>query len=282
MKDCSCKGGYMVTEAQFYLPKEKERMIQRSHLLEKLYHGLDYKIALITAMTGNGKSTLLTQWAKKIQCPVSYLSLERQVNRMSTFWQQVIYSLYSIFPNIEKEFVKGVMAEDEMSVDFIPKLTHYLQTHQGQVVLIWDDFHFITNEQLLDSVDYFIKLLPANVHLLMASQTRPRISLSTLRLKGELYELEEQSLRFTKEEISELIYKTISVELSGNLVEWIQYRTEGWIAGIRIYTLLLERYKEQNISLEAELLESITGGHAYIAGYFVEGIFNKIPPEKQL
>src|SRR5699024_7274880 len=32
----------------------------------------------------------------------------------------------------------------------------------------------------------------------------------------------------------------------------------------------------------AELLESITGGHAYIAGYFVEEIFNKIPPEKQL
>src|SRR5699024_5495599 len=46
--------------------------------------------------------------------------------------------------------------------------------------------------------------------------------------------------------------------------------------------LLLERYHEQGITLDRKIVQTITGRHKYIAGYFLEEIFNKVPPEKQL
>src|SRR5699024_1259890 len=108
-------GLYMLVQAKFYIPESKVQFIQRARLYKKLDQGMDHKLTLLTAATGNGKSTLLGQWTRTIQYPVCWFNIDRYDNDELGFWKQMTRSLYPVFPNIDKEVLEGDMNENRVS-----------------------------------------------------------------------------------------------------------------------------------------------------------------------
>src|SRR5699024_776703 len=117
---------------------------------------------------------------------------------------------------------------------WVTTILDLLNRYNGKLVIILDDFHILTNEQLLDSIDYFLKNIPQSIHVYLLSRTYPHLSMSKLRLNGDLHELHEQELRFTYEEIKQFFHTVTPLHLEQPLLTFIQFRTEGWAAGIRM------------------------------------------------
>ncbi|WP_391209456.1 hypothetical protein [Psychrobacillus sp. L4] len=115
--------------------------------------------------------------------------------------------------------------------------------------IVLDDFHLIDHVFHINYiVEKIIEFLPAHVHLVIASRSRPKWSkLLKLKLKGQLVELSEKDFMFSEEEIrvffEDYFEKTISYD---EAVE-IMRITEGWAIAIHLIAMqLVETNKQIN------------------------------------
>ena len=81
---------------KLYVPPSRSNLVPRLRLIEKLDHGLDGKLTLVSAPAGFGKTTLVSQWVRHCSCPVTWLSLDKNDNDLDRFLSYLIAALQII------------------------------------------------------------------------------------------------------------------------------------------------------------------------------------------
>src|SRR5438045_1478348 len=66
-------------------------------------------------------------------------------------------------------------------------------------VLILDDYHVITEQQIHISLSYLVEHLPLYLHVMLATRTEPPFPLSQLRAGRQMLEVRTDQLRCTAE-----------------------------------------------------------------------------------
>ncbi|MDJ0954822.1 MAG: helix-turn-helix transcriptional regulator, partial [Acidimicrobiia bacterium] len=203
----------------------------------------DAQVLLITAPAGWGKTSLLAAWldAEEGRRPSAYLRLEEGDDAGPVFWTYVVAALRRACP----ELAAG--AEDALrspSVDpmrdVVPSLLNELTESEEAVLLVLDDYHLISQEDIHRSVGYLIDHLPPGVQLAIATRADPQLPLGRLRASGNLMELRAYDLAFSVTETAELLRRRFAVELDNGSVELLRSRTEGWPAAVHLAGLSLQ------------------------------------------
>src|SRR5699024_6677602 len=145
-----------------HVPRTNGYLINRSHLFDKLEKGLDTKLTLITAPAGYGKSTLLSEWTKKVDASIAWVSLDENDNDSMRFWKHTIGALYQASSGFAEQFVPE--GQDFTSNAAIANLINRLNDFSEKIVLIWDDFHRVDHVLILDSITYLLEHLPPSIH----------------------------------------------------------------------------------------------------------------------
>jgi LuxR family maltose regulon positive regulatory protein len=83
-------------------------------------------------------------------------------------------------------------------------------------------------------------------------------------------------LAFSKDEIARFFIQSIQLELDSSDLSELASRTEGWIAGLQLVALSLE--KGENIK---SIIPMLNGTHYYIAEYLVSEVLENQSPEIQ-
>ena len=104
----------------------------------------------------------------------------------------------------------------------------------GDIILILDDYHVISDQAIHDSLLFLLDHLPVRMHLVLATRTDPELPLSRFRVRGQLSEIRSSDLRFTREEATSFLLQRMGLPLSEEDVAILQRRTEGWIAGLQL------------------------------------------------
>ena len=81
---------------KFYFPVEVKAFVARPRLIQLLNQGLDFKVTLVFAPAGNGKSRLVSQWVNQPGVPVCWLSLDKDDKSPDRFWNYFIGALQAI------------------------------------------------------------------------------------------------------------------------------------------------------------------------------------------
>lgn len=109
--------------------------------------------------------------------------------------------------------------------------------------------------------------------LLVTSRQRPDWHLARLRLSRQLLELSEQDLRLTAEESGALMAAS-GLELDEDALDALLERSEGWVAGLRLW--LLARGDP-----EAQVSPGVHGADELIRDYLLEEVIERQPSEVQ-
>lgn len=109
--------------------------------------------------------------------------------------------------------------------------------------------------------------------LLVTSRQRPDWHLARLRLSRQLLELSEQDLRLTAEESGALMAAS-GLELDEDALDALLERSEGWVAGLRLW-LLARGDPEEQVS------PGVHGADELIRDYLLEEVIERQPPEVQ-
>ena len=77
-------------------------------------------------------------------------------------------------------------------------LVNDLQDLPQSVLLVLDDYQFISNPVIHDGITFLLEHLPINVHVVIATRSDPPIPLARLRGRNQLTEIRADDLRFTR------------------------------------------------------------------------------------
>src|SRR5690554_6526969 len=150
------------------MPPRSARTINRPRLLELLQEGLQYKLTLINAPAGFGKTTLIAEWLHSIELKSSWISLEAGDNDPARFWNYITSAIDLVYPGFKRK-IRSVPLQ---TVDdaFVVTLLNMLDRLKHPLILVLDDFHVIENPAILKSFSYLISYIPAHVHIYITSR----------------------------------------------------------------------------------------------------------------
>ncbi len=189
------------------------------------------------------------------------------------FWASCIASLQSSLPRLGVEALALLHAREAppLSTILVALLNEIMQLDR-EVILILDDFHFISEQAIHEGLLFALHHLPANLHLVLATRMDPLLPLSRLRTRGQLLEIRSSDLRFTQEESTTFLLQHMGLPLSQEDVTTLHSRTEGWIAGLHLAALSLR--KQQDLS---GWVSDFAGSHRYLLDYVQQDVLAHLP-----
>ncbi len=196
-------------------------------------------MTLVQAPAGWGKTTLLSEWAPSLdRC--AWLSLDPADNDSVRFWSYVVEALRGVAPEIGATSVLLLgMSRTSLEQEVLPALVNDLQSLQGQLVLVLDDYHAIVNPAIHQQMALLLDYLPASLHLVIATRAEPPLPLARLRARGHVLDIRPAELRFSADEAEELLNGLLGLGLAERDVTQLHERTEGWAAGLYLAALSL-------------------------------------------
>jgi LuxR family transcriptional regulator, maltose regulon positive regulatory protein len=242
--------------------------VSRLRLLAHLDDIPAYALTLVSAPAGFGKTSLLAEWAVRSEFPVAWLSLDAGDNDPARFFTYLSSALDNAVEGVAANTQALLESPQPLQPQYIVTvLLNDIDSAGERLLLVLDDFQFITSQAVHEAVAYLLEHITPNLHLVIASRSDPPLPLARLRARGDLLELRGDDLRFTLPETSEFFNQVMNLDLKSEDVQILSSRTEGWIAGLQMAALSM-RDREEVLGF----IEGFSGTNRYILDYLVEEV----------
>lgn len=259
---------------KIHRPSVDSAWIARPALLARLDQGLAHRLVLISAPPGFGKTTLVAAWlAGKAEGGRAWLSLDAGDNRLARFLRYLVAAVRSAVPDACPTTRSLLAAPTLPDVDYLADvLAGELAALPTELVLALDDYHLITAPEVHTLVDHLLRFPPPPLHLVLLTRADPPLHLARLRLAQNITELRAADLRFDLVETGSLLTRRLDRPLDAELVQALHTRTEGWVSGLQLAGIALQREDPR------QFLARFHGGERLLSAYLLEEVLAHLPP----
>jgi LuxR family maltose regulon positive regulatory protein len=243
---------------QLYIPPVRPELVSRPRLSERLNAGLNRKLTPVSAPAGFGKTTLLSEWVRKVgthgvgaqqaaPLQVAWLSLDEGDNDPVRSQTYVIAALRTIKANMAEGLLSVLRTPQPPSTEVVlTALINQITALPDRVLLVLDDYHLIEAQEIRGAVAFLLQYLPPQMNLAIATREDPHLPFARLRARGQLIELRAAQLRFTSSEAAEFLNQVMGLDLSAEDIAALERRTEGWIAGLHLAAISMQGRSKDN------------------------------------
>lgn len=259
----------------------QQSLVDRPRLLNLLQKQGDALIINIQAPAGYGKTSLLQQWAQHCmadQAIVAWLSLDKRDCDPMSFALHLVQALEESGWAVRDSLGSAQSVQKYYGWQaIIQELCDSFVDCDRICYFFLDDVQYIKDCESLACIKMLISDAPTGIRLVISSREDIGLPLGRLRALGHVVDLHTEDLQFAEEETLVFLASRGQQNLAPNQVHTMQNRAEGWIAGIKLFSMA--------VSLEAEnseILENLTGERRQIADFFVEDVFSRQPEDLQI
>ncbi|MEZ4726209.1 MAG: hypothetical protein R3E79_03635 [Caldilineaceae bacterium] len=303
-----------ILATKLYIPPPRPNLVLRPRLIERLNAGLHGKLTLISAPAGFGKTTLVSSWILELGGvspekaavqnlkansgnPVAWLSLDEEDSDPARFLAYLVAALQTVATSIGKGVLAALQSPQPPPLEaLLTTLLNDMAACPEPCILVLDDYHLVDagggvrvqgTPDLWDgtgAVDqalaFLLEHLPPQMHLVIATREDPNVPLARYRARGTLSEVRAADLRFTEAEAAAFLNKAMGLNLTAAEVGALEARTEGWIAGLQLAAISMQRHTAGDHDV-AGFIQSFTGSHRFIMDYLVEEVLEQQPAPVQ-
>ena len=231
---------FVAVGTKLLIPERRSGLVERPELIRVLEAGRGRRLTVMSAPTGFGKTSTLTEWAATSPARFAWVSLDAGDDDPARFWTYVVAAAENAAPELPGTAARRLRGPGVSIVDeVLPVLVNELTLLAEPLVLVLDDYHVITSDEVSAGVSYLLDRIGPGVHVVMAAQSAPTLPLGRLRARGELNELRIAQLRFSEAEVAALLNDTHGLALAPDDLTGLHRRTEGWVAGLNLVALSL-------------------------------------------
>jgi LuxR family maltose regulon positive regulatory protein len=265
-----------VGQYRLHPPQQLVHLVHRPALLGGLDEALQRRLVLLQAPAGYGKTTLLAQWWNSLASrgvKAAWLTLDEDSRIAAEFLTYVIHAVAVVGLDVG-ELAAATLQSVETPAPRIAlnALLYELDRVEGPVVLILDDYHLAQSGETDDLLDMFIRRMPENIHVVVASRLRPGVTLPALRAQGQVREFGAEQLRFSLNEAFDLLRPHVRDEDITTLAA----RTEGWPIALQLAGLWARDHQDAG-----GLLQTFSGSIDDMADYLATQVFAGLPEHLQ-
>ena len=270
------------------LPKLPPRILNRPRLTERLLLSENYRLTVVQAGTGYGKSMAVAALQDAGKDLVWY-GLDREDADPLVFLTHLVHGLAEYVPSLlehrDLQF-ENWENEDPLSHGkyLIDEITNELASHVTQpLYLVLEDVHMLNSmTTTLSILNRLIDRCPH--HLQPVLITRYPLQLQYMlnwQMHDEVLHITQEELAFTAEEIQALFEQSYQHQLSLNHVTQIMNRIEGWPIALPLIWQKLNRHTNENNQAVPYALEQISGSSSQLFTYLTQEILAQQPPHVQ-
>ncbi len=260
--------------SKYRAPFPRSGAVSRPRLADRIGVAFRMPLTVVSAPAGFGKTTLLSEWlaeARRDGAAVAWLSLDQRDNDAAVFWTYVITAVQSARPGVGDSAL-GLLASSTATDAAVSALVNDLEGLTGDVVLVLDDYHLIEAPEVHAGVTFVLEHQPPRLHLILATRVDPPLPIAQLRARGELVEVRAGDLRFTPEEATAFLNRSMALGLAAPDIVALEERTEGWIAALQLAALSLQRRDDAS-----SFIAGFAGDDRYVVDYLADEVLARQP-----
>lgn len=255
-----------------------------------------YKLVLVYAPAGYGKTTLLADFARNTTIPCCWYFLDEIDADKYRFLEYLLASIRHQFPQFGHSLdallasTKAALVEDTPGDRFalvVEALTATIEAeiHQRFAIFLCNYQEVNDNQAINELLNLLLRHLPANCTIVIESRTTPNLEFASLFVQRAMVGIGHNHLRFTAQEICELARLQGRELPDEQLAQQLAESFDGWITGILLGTRLGDiglfqqpqpGYTEQQhlLSTNSQVLQV---DRQYLFSYIVNEVFKHNP-----
>jgi ATP/maltotriose-dependent transcriptional regulator MalT len=227
-----------------FVPPIRPEWVPCSHLVERLSAGLGRrKLTLVSGLAGSGKTSLVATWLSDLSdFRVAWLSLDEADNDPLRFFAYLAAALRTVDLHIREQAQRLLESTHLPPVEsLVTCLINDIAGQASPLILVWDDYHSITELAIHEAVGFLVDRQPPQMHLVVTTRhAPPLLPLSRLRGRGQMTELRQSDLRFTSEEATAFLNRSMRLQPTSSEVAALEQHTKGWITGLQLAALSMQ------------------------------------------
>jgi ATP/maltotriose-dependent transcriptional regulator MalT len=263
---------------RFRPPTFNRPTVPRQRILDRLGSRRRPKLVLIHAPAGYGKSTLAAQWGETLTrqgLKGAWLAIDSDDNNPVWFVAHLIEAIRRTMPDLADTLQQEFEGHLENTQHYVfNALIDSLHSDKQTLALVIDDWHRVDNADTTDALAYLLENCCHHLHLIVASRTRTGLPLSTLRVRGELVEIDASLLKFDMAESQALLVDQCGLDLTTANVAELEETTDGWVAALHLVSLSLRDHADP-----AALIEHLSGRDEAIGDYLASNVLDSLEPD---
>ena len=150
----------MLIETKLRFPAAGHSVVPRPDLLRQLDAVSERRLAIVSAPTGFGKSTLMSQWACGLQArgvAVGWFSADAQDNEIGRFLLYLVAAIRRADPACGADLPGLIASSPSLPIDTIlATLVNDLNQNTAALFLVIDDFHHLTSPDISRFLEFAI------------------------------------------------------------------------------------------------------------------------------
>ena len=231
----------LVLRSKITPPRTSSRSYIRPRVQETLGSALEYRLTVLQAGAGYGKSTALAHLAHA-HAPTAWYQLAREDADPSVFLLHLAHALRQACPALKglpppllEHWDSGQGPLPVMEV--LDGLLNALHEVSTPLLVVFDDVHRVLNrsDEVALLLNRFIEWIPSSIHVLLSSREPVHLPhLSRWQAQGEVFTLDQQFLAFREDEIAHLFAEHYHYPLTPDEVTLLHQTTEGWAIALHL------------------------------------------------
>jgi DNA-binding SARP family transcriptional activator len=259
-------------------PQLRSSTLSRQRLLDALTAAISRRVTLLVAEAGYGKTTLLTDFSSRPITRCLWYKLDSTDQDWITLVNYLIAAAREHTPDFGHRTL-SLLATDPTSIApreaVVSSLMAELQELGGVTsTLILDDFHAIDeSEEACDIVMRLVRDAPPSFSFILSSRRKPPVLLARLAGQGELSEIGMDELRFSRDEMDQLLAESYGRPLDPDVLIDIDSRTKGWAATLQLFCSSI---RGRSVSAVRSLARSLSGADSPVYDFLAEEVLGHL------
>lgn len=225
------------------------------------------KLVAVTAGAGFGKTTLMIDVNTHLDIKLLWYRLDGQDSDFHVF----LSYLYALF---NRDYKTGerpnfrIKTQTEILMDWLAMVEKIVSK---PTAIILDDYHLIqSSDSINQAIEFILQRLPNKLVLVIMGRKQLPLTLSGLRVKGQILEISEQELSFSNSEIH-AFFRELQ-DLNSSDIDTIDKTGQGWAAGLVLMRYAIDRNSSGNVRTSIQQFQQAP---EYIFSYLKEHIFDQ-------
>jgi LuxR family maltose regulon positive regulatory protein len=254
-------------------PTYRVALAERAGLFQRLREAGDRRLIVVEAPAGYGKTWLLGRWYNELRASgarVAWLGVEHaDANHFLGLLVAALSRAGIDVGRLETQADHGFA--DVLPEAAVAAIAAVLEAASQPTVVLVDDLHRLPRDVVHGLLARLIGEAPANARFVCSGRDCSALPRAALRARGDLFEIDNELLRFDANEAGELFPAIDRTQLDSLLA-----RTEGWPVALQLARLWLEAKPGRS-----SLIDGFSGRTSEVAEYLTEQVLADLPPELQ-
>ncbi|GAB3377605.1 LuxR C-terminal-related transcriptional regulator [Spongiibacter taiwanensis] len=243
--------GY-ITRSKVSPPELPSFFVSRARIVARFQSPRRGRLVKLSAPAGFGKTLAMAQLA---QCcrdeglAVLWLSLDSADNDISRFLQTFLAAIRELPGD------GGPVIEHDSNASIADGIMAFFDALTRPIAVFMDGFDSLENNTVRDLVVRGIESVPKGSVVVIGTRVEPEWGMSGFRANAQLTEIGVNALRFSREEVSQLLHDKLGTQWGTEHLDALHLQTEGWPTALWFAWLAISDGRDVN-----EVLKDISGG----------------------